>query len=52
MKKPNIVHVLANGKRVNSIEGHVIPADNPVYRIIYEASLTTEKSGEVEKRLA
>ena len=34
MKKPKIVHVLANGKRVKSIEGHVIPGDNPVYEII------------------
>lgn len=50
MKNPNVVHVLANGKRVKSIEGRVIPADNPVYRIIADASLT--KSGEDEKKLA
>jgi hypothetical protein len=50
MRKPNVVHVLANGKRVNSIEGHVIPLDNPVYRIILEASLT--KQGEEVKKLA
>ena len=37
MKKPNIVHVLADGTRVKSIEGHVIPADNPVYKIVFEA---------------
>lgn len=34
MKKPKIVHILANGQRVDSIEGHVIPAYNPVYEII------------------
>lgn len=34
MKKPKIIHILANGQRVDSIEGHVIPADNPVYEII------------------
>lgn len=47
MRKPKIVHVLANGKRVKSIEGHVIPADNPVYKIIADTSLT--KMGEDEK---
>lgn len=44
MKKPKIVHVLANGKRVKSIEGHVIPDDNPVYEIILGAQL--KKQGE------
>lgn len=43
MKKPKIVHVLANGKRVKSIEGHVIPGDNPVYEIILGAQ---KKQGE------
>ena len=33
-KEPTIIHVLANGKRVKDIKGHVIPADNPVYEII------------------
>ena len=33
-KEPIVVHVLANGKRVKDIRGHVIPADNPVYEII------------------
>ena len=47
MRKPKVIHVLANGKRVKSIEGHVIPADNPVYKIIMETSLT--KMGESEK---
>lgn len=46
-KRPIIVHVLANGKRVKSIEGHVIPADNPVYKIIMETSLT--RMGEDKK---
>lgn len=39
MKKPNIVHILANGKRVKTIEGHVIPADNAVYAMILNAKL-------------
>lgn len=43
MKKPKIVHVLANGKRVKSIEGHVIPEANPVYEVILGAQL---KQGE------
>ena len=47
MRKPKVIHILANGKRVKSIEGHVIPADNPVYKIIMETSLT--KMGESEK---
>lgn len=34
MKKPKVVHILANGKRVDSIKGHVVPADNPVYEVI------------------
>lgn len=44
MKEPKIIHVLADGKRVDSIEGHVIPKDNPVYKIIFEAT-----KGEKEK---
>ena len=42
MRKPKVVHILANGKRVKSIEGHVIPAENPVYEIILR-SKTGEK---------
>lgn len=38
MKKPKVVHILANGKRVKSIEGHVVPADNPVYEVMLRAS--------------
>lgn len=48
MKKPKVVHILANGKKVKSIEGHVIPADNPVYEVIYEISKgarNSEKNG-------
>lgn len=37
MKQPKVVHILANGKRVKSIEGHVIPADNPVYEVMLRA---------------
>lgn len=43
MKKPKIVNILANGKRVKSIEGHIIPGDNPVYEIILG---TQKKQGE------
>lgn len=49
MKEPKIVHVLANGKRVKSIEGHVIPADNPVYKIIIDSKQTTGMNRELEK---
>lgn len=38
MKKPTVIHVLANGKRVKSIEGHVVPADNPVYEVLLRAA--------------
>lgn len=38
MKKPTVVHVLANGKRVKSIEGHVVPANNPVYEVLLRAA--------------
>lgn len=38
VKKPKVVHILANGKRVKSIEGHVVPADNPVYEVMLSAS--------------
>ena len=32
--EPKIVHILANGERVDSIEGKEIPADSPVYEIL------------------
>ena len=48
--QPKIVHILANGKRVDSIEGHVVPEGNPAYRIILEAAL--ERKREQEKKLA
>lgn len=38
MKKPTVIHVLANGKRVKSIEGHVVPANNPVYEVLLRAA--------------
>lgn len=38
MKKPKVVHILANGKRVKSIAGHVVPADNPVYEIMIQSN--------------
>ena len=47
MTKPKIVHILADGKRVESIEGHVIPADNPVYRMLLEVAL--QNGGENEE---
>ena len=36
-KEPTIVHVLADGRRVNSIEGYIVPADNTAYNVIVEA---------------
>lgn len=47
MKQPKVVHILANGKRVKSIDGHVIPSDNPVYSIILG---TQEKQGEKQEQ--
>jgi len=38
VKKPKVVHILANGKRVKSIEGHIVPADNPVYEVMFRVS--------------
>lgn len=29
--KPRVIHILANGERVSSIEGKVIPSNNAVY---------------------
>lgn len=46
MKQPKIIHILANGQRVDSIEGHVVPADNPVYEILFRSQI---KTGEKEK---
>ena len=46
MRKPKIVHILANGKRVKSIEGHVVPANNPVYEVLLQAA----RSGEEMKK--
>lgn len=46
MKKPVIVHVLANGKRLDSIEGKVIPGDNPVYQVILSSYITAKKEKE------
>lgn len=43
MKKIKIVHVLASGKRVKSIEGHVVPASNPVYEIVLQAHKGEQK---------
>lgn len=45
MKKPNVIHVLSNGKRVKDITGHVVPADSAAYRVIFEVS----KGGKHEK---
>lgn len=33
-KEPTIVHVLADGKRVKSVEGSIVPADNAAYAIL------------------
>ncbi len=46
MRKPKVVHILANGKHVKSIDGHVIPADNPVYEIVLSAQ---KKQGDNEQ---
>lgn len=38
MNKPKIVHVMANGQRLNDIKGHIVPADSAVYQVIFEVS--------------
>ena len=43
MKQPKIIHILANGERVDSIKGHVVPADNPVYEIILKINQGEQK---------
>lgn len=51
MKKPKIVHILANGKRVKSIEGHVIPEDNAVYQIIFAGQCKGREQEKCEKHI-
>lgn len=43
MKQPKIIHILANGERVDSIKGHVVPADNPVYEVIIKINQGEQK---------
>lgn len=43
MKMPKIVHVLANDKRVKSVEGMVVPADNAVYEVIIRSIKRNEE---------
>lgn len=43
MKKPKIVHVLADGTRTGTIKGKVVPGDNPVYEIILQGNTSKEK---------
>ena len=43
MKKPKIVHVLADGSRTDSIKGKVVPADNAAYQIILSSSLAAKR---------
>lgn len=35
--QPKIIHILANGKKVKSIAGHVVPQDSPAYAVILRA---------------
>jgi hypothetical protein len=38
-KKPEIIHILANGVRVETIKGHKIPSDNAVYEIVLKGTM-------------
>jgi hypothetical protein len=38
-KKPEIIHILANGERVETIKGHKIPSDNAVYEIVLKGAM-------------
>lgn len=50
MRKPNVVHIMADGSRVKSIEGKIVPEDNPVYKILIGSSLKPEEEvGEWKK---
>ena len=51
MEKQKIVHYLSNGQRVRSIEGHVIPADNPVYSIIIGAQQKQGENGQCKTQI-
>ena len=51
MKKPKIIHILANGKKVNSIEGHIIPTDNPVYEMVLGARKGMGKGHQCKKQI-
>ena len=37
-RTPRVIHILANGERVESIKGKVIPSDNPVYEIVLKGA--------------
>ena len=37
-KEPRIIHILADGKKVKSIDGHIIPANNVAYNVILDAA--------------
>lgn len=37
-KSPKITHILANGTKVESIAGKVIPRDNPVYELVMKGA--------------
>ena len=37
--QPKVIHILANGKKVKSIEGHVVPQDSPAYEIIFRCGI-------------
>ena len=34
-----VVHILSNGKQVDSIEGRTVPAENAVYQVIKKGVL-------------
>ena len=36
--KPRVTHILANGERVSSIEGKVIPSNNTVYEMVLKGA--------------
>lgn len=37
-KKPEIIHILANGERVKTIKGHKIPTESAVYEIVLKGA--------------
>lgn len=43
-QEPKVINILANGERVSSIEGKVIPSNNAVYEQVLKGAKKNEKN--------